>query len=265
MSTATLGLPAAEVAVPSRVPMARLVKVELRKMVDTRAGRWLAVAMGLLTVAAVVLTLVFAPTEELTFGGLVAMTLAPQAFLLPVLGILLVTSEWGQRTALVTFTLEPSRTRVVLAKATGALLLGLAVVAVGIAVAAAGNVVGTTVRDGAGGWTFGIQGLTYVLVLQVGAIMQGLGLGLLVRNSAAAVVIYFVLPIAFNIVFTLVKALRDAAPWIDLGTAQAPLLRFDQVLSSEQWAQVAVTGATWILLPFAIGFVRLLRAEFASA
>ena len=36
--------------------------------------------------------------------------------LLPVLGILLVTSEWSQRTAMVTFTLEPSRSRVIAAK-----------------------------------------------------------------------------------------------------------------------------------------------------
>jgi ABC-2 type transport system permease protein len=265
MTTTTLGLPAAEVAATQRVPMARLVKVELRKMIDTRAGLWLAIAMGLLTAAAVVLTLIFAPSEELTFGGLVAMTLTPQAFLLPVLGILLVTSEWGQRTALVTFTLEPSRTRVVLAKLAGALLLGLAVVAVGIAVAAVGNVVGTTVRDGTGAWSFGTQGMAYVILLQISAILQGLGFGLLVRNSAAAVVLYFVLPTAFSIVFTVVESLREVAPWIDLGTAQAPLLDFNHALTGEQWAQVGVTALTWIALPMAIGYVRLLRTEFASA
>ena len=38
------------------------------------------------------------------------------SFLLPILAIMLVTSEWSQRTALVTFTLEPRRSRVVLAK-----------------------------------------------------------------------------------------------------------------------------------------------------
>ncbi len=41
--------------------------------------------------------------------------LAPRV-LLPVLGIMLVTSEWGQRTAMVTFALEPRRRRVVWAK-----------------------------------------------------------------------------------------------------------------------------------------------------
>ena len=33
------------------VPFSRLLRVELRKMVDTRAGFWLLVAIGILTVA----------------------------------------------------------------------------------------------------------------------------------------------------------------------------------------------------------------------
>ena len=41
------------------------------------------------------------------------------------LGILLVTSEWGQRTGMVTFTLEPHRGKVIAAKVVAALVLGL--------------------------------------------------------------------------------------------------------------------------------------------
>ena len=44
--------------------------------------------------------------------------------LLPILGIMAATAEWTQRTGLVTFTLEPRRGRVVLAKALAALVLG---------------------------------------------------------------------------------------------------------------------------------------------
>ena len=36
--------------------------------------------------------------------------------LLPIIGILLVSSEWSQRTALITFTLVPKRMRVMSAK-----------------------------------------------------------------------------------------------------------------------------------------------------
>ena len=43
--------------------------------------------------------------------------------LLPVLGIMSVTSEWSQRTAMVTFTLEPSRSRFLAAKFVGTLIV----------------------------------------------------------------------------------------------------------------------------------------------
>jgi ABC-type transport system involved in multi-copper enzyme maturation permease subunit len=234
-------------------------------MVDTRAGLWLFVAMGLLTAAAVVLALVFAKPDELTFANLLGITLMPQGFLLPVLGILLITSEWSQRTGLVTFTLEPSRMKVVVAKTLAALLVGVLAVALGMVIAAAGNVVGAAVADGDGSWSFGLAGFENVSVLQVSAIVQGLAFGMLFMNSAAAVVTYFVLPIAFNIVFSIVSGLQDVAPWIDLGTAQSPLFELDNAVGGEEWAQVAVTSVIWIVMPLAIGVVRLLRAELKSA
>ena len=63
-------------------------------------------------------------------------TATPQGFLLPVLGILLVTSEWTQRTALVSFTLMPVRGRVLVAKVLAALIAGLAAIVLAMAVAA---------------------------------------------------------------------------------------------------------------------------------
>jgi len=40
------------------------------------------------------------------------LSVLPQSWLLPVLGIMAVTSEWTQRTGLVTHTLEPRRSRI---------------------------------------------------------------------------------------------------------------------------------------------------------
>ena len=97
------------------------------------------------------------------------------------------------------------------------------------------------------------------------AIVQGLAFGMLLMNSAAAIVTYFVLPIVFNIVFSLVEALRDPAPWIDLGTAQTPLFELDDPLTGEEWAQVGVTAVIWILLPLVLGVIRLLHSELKSA
>lgn len=263
--TTSIATPVAQLAATRSVPLTRLTRVELRKMVDTRAGLWLFVAMGLITMAAVAIYLIFAPPEDLTYAGFLGVTLTPQAFLLPVLGILLVTSEWGQRTGLVTFTLEPDRTRVVVAKIIAALIVGVLAVAVALAVAAAGNALGTALQDGNGSWSFGTSGLSHVLILQVSVIVQGLAFGMLLRNSAAAIVLYFVLPIAFTVVFGIVASLREVAPWIDLGTAQGPLLQFGDPLTGQEWAQLAVTSSSWILVPFVLGFLWLLRSELKSA
>lgn len=86
------------------------------------------------------------------------------------------------------------------------------------------------------------------------------GLGLELAEAAAAIVTFFVLPIAFTIVANLWSALADIAPWVDLGTAQSVLFTGEDV-TGEQWLQLLSTSAIWILAPFAVGLYRVLRAE----
>src|SRR5205085_12602592 len=82
----------------------RLTLVELRKMVDTRAGFWLQLIVAGLTLIVVTLFCTFGDTDDLIFRDMFALAVFPASLLLPVVGILLVTSEWTQRTALITFT-----------------------------------------------------------------------------------------------------------------------------------------------------------------
>jgi hypothetical protein len=77
-------------------------------------------------------------------------------------------------------------------------------------------------------------------------------------------VAYFVLPIAFSILTSLVSWFADVQPWVDLGTAQGPLFSGEHV-TGEQWAQLATGALIWIVLPLALGAVRVLRAEVKSA
>ena len=93
------------------VSMTTLVKVEMRKMVDTRAGKWLLITIGAITALIMLIFLLAAHTKDHQFTNYMGIAATPQGFLLPVLGILLVTQEWGQRTGMVTFTLEPHRAR----------------------------------------------------------------------------------------------------------------------------------------------------------
>ena len=246
-----------DISASAKVPFSRLVRVELRKMADTRAGFWLLVSIGLITAAILVIFLLVAPDDQKTFLNFMGATATPQGFVLPVLGILLVTSEWGQRTALTTFALEPSRPRVIGAKIAAALLIGLAAIVVAVALAALATVIGG--QDNA--WEhIGIDDFAKFGLLQISGILQGLAFGLVLLNSAAAIVLYFVLPIAFNIIATLWTRMQDIAPWIDLGTSQPPLYSGVN-MTGEEWAQLATSSAIWILLPLAVGLWRVMRAE----
>ena len=259
MTTATTTTtPTIDLSGTSAVPFGRLIGVELRKIRDTRAGMWLLIAIGLITAAIVTIFYFAAPDDQRTFLNFMGATATPQGFLLPVLGILLVTSEWGQRTTLTTFVLEPSRPKVIAAKVVAALLLGLVAIVVAVAIAA----VATMLAGEPGAWdNIGVDDFAKFGILQVSGVLQGLAFGLIFLNSAAAIVTYFVLPIAFSIVANLWGALQDAAPWVDLGgTSQQPLFAGVD-MTGEQWAQLAVASAIWILLPFVAGLIRVIRAE----
>ena len=245
------------------VPMSRLLRVELRKLVDTRSGRWLLVGIAVLTAAVITVFLFAAPPEELTYSNFVTATGTPQGVLLPILGILTVTSEWGQRTGLVTFTLEPKRGRVVLAKLLAVLLLGLLAVLVAFALAALGNVLGQSLQDGDGSWAFGVEGFRDILVLQLLGVLQGLALGMLIMNTAGAIVTYFALPAAVGILAGTVERFREAAEWVDINTASVPLSAHD--VDAGDWARLAVAATIWIVVPLVLGWFRLLHRELKSA
>ena len=241
------------------VPLSRLVRVELRKIVDTRAGRWLLITIGLLTAAVVTILFFAGSRSDLTFDNFVSVSGLPQGFLLPVLGILAITSEWSQRTGLVTFTLEPSRIRVVVAKFLAMVLLGLAAVALAFALGAVANVLAMALRDGSGSWHYQPGWVGEFAVLQVIGIVQGLAFGMLLMSSAAAIVLYFVVPIVWTILFNAISALNSAAPWVDIGTASEPIS--DHTMTATGWAHLGVTVLIWVGLPLALGTVRLLRSE----
>ena len=226
-------------------------------MSDTRAGKWLLITIAAITVLAVGLFMGFAPGEERTFGSYLGTTAAPQGFLLPVLGVLLVTSEWGQRAGLTTFTLVPHRGQVILAKVIAAVLYGLAAIALAVLVAAAATVLSGAPEP----WgDYGVDDLGKLALLQTLGVLQGLAFGMLFLNSAAAIVTYFVVPIVFSIVTSLIEQVRDLQPWIDPGTSQAPLFS-DAALSGEQWAQLLTGALLWIAVPMVLGGIRVLRSE----
>ncbi len=261
MSTGTSDRPSGtqtlDVSGTAPTPLSRLVRVELRKLADTRAGKWLLIAIGAITVLIIAIFFLNAPESDRTFVNFMGATATPQGFLLPVLGILLVTSEWSQRTALVTFTMTPVRGRVILAKVLAALIAGLAAIALAMLLAAASTLAGGAEDAWA---NIGFDDVGKFALLQVTGVLQGLAFGLLLLNSAAAIVLYFVLPTAFSIIASLWGALAKVQPWVDLGTSQQPLFT-GASMSGEQWWQLLTGVLIWVVLPFTLGVVRVLRAE----
>ncbi len=86
---------------------------------------------------------------------------------------------------------------------------------------------------------------------------------MLIMNSAAALVTYFALPTAWAILTSTVEWVADIGRWIDLNTTSTPLVTHQ--MDGEAWAQFGVSVAIWVLLPLALGVLRLLRREVKSA
>ena len=175
------------------VPLTRLIGVEGRKQLDTRAGRWLLITIAVVT-AIVMAVLLFVNGGKHSFRELLLATVTPQALLLPIVGILAVTSEWSQRAALVTFTLEPRRGRVAAAKTISALLVAVIALAAAVALAALAHLASIAFRGAQAGWSVPTPVLAgFALVLLLG-VAQGVGFGMLLLNTPAAIVTYLVLP-----------------------------------------------------------------------
>jgi ABC-type transport system involved in multi-copper enzyme maturation permease subunit len=261
----TVDQPIARPALTERpgVPFGRQLRAEFRKLTDTRAGRWLLIVIFAAMPLVVAGALIFAKPNDLTYGQLINLTQAPEKILLPILGVLTVSSEWSQRTGLLTFALEPRRPRVLLAKILATLLLGLLVVIVAFASAAIGNILGTVLRDGTGSWAFNLAGYRDITVVLVSGLLEGLAYGMLFLITAAAIVAFYVLPNLVDLVFSSVSGLKEVAPWFDLNKAQAALYNHD--VSSREWAQYLSACLIWVVVPGVIGWFRVMRSEVKSS
>jgi ABC-type transport system involved in multi-copper enzyme maturation permease subunit len=246
------------------VPFSRLFQVETRKMVDTRAGRWLiGITVGVAFLAEVIY-LIVAVNKDLdgSYGSFVAASAFVSSFLLPILGIMLVSSEWSQRTAMTTFTLEPRRMRIVWAKMLAGVALTVFVVAFALVVGLVFVLLFAGLQGHSPDWTFGWSGFAGFVINQTFAMLGGFALACLLLNTPAAIVVYvvykYVLPGLIGL-GSLMHWFKVLAPWIDFQSASAEL--YDMPLSASQWWHLVVSGILWLVVPLAIGIWRIGRAE----
>ena len=261
MSTTTLVPPirVSTAGVHTRPGLARLVAVELRKMVNTRAGFWLQVATIAITVVVVLVAAVAGDAADHTFASLLDVGVKPAAVLLPIAGILLVTSEWSQRTGMITFALVPVRSRVLAAKLVASLVLATGMLVMSVAVVAAGVLVASPGVDGT--WSDVAPMIGQSAVYLTAGMVTGVAFGMVVLASAPAIVALFALPITWTAVGTLAP-FADAAPWLDTRLALGPMPQ--EVMTSTQWAHAGTALALWMVLPLVIGTWRITRREVAA-
>jgi ABC-2 type transport system permease protein len=245
------------------IPTTRLISLELRKMFDTRSGFWMMASIVITAVLATGAVIIFAPDSAITYDSFAAAIGVPITIILPMVAILSVTGEWSQRSGLTTFTLVPHRSRVIGAKAIAAVVVGVVSIGIACVVGAAGNLVGSALTGNDPVWNVSFGTVLTIVLANVLGMMIGFMLGVLFRNSAGAIVGYFVfafvLPTIFGVLAATQEWFRDLQPWVDFNYAQGAL--FEGGLSSEQWANLGVTGVIWLILPLIVGVTLVLRSE----
>ncbi|KRA38134.1 MULTISPECIES: ABC transporter permease subunit [unclassified Nocardioides] len=270
-----------------RVPFGRLVRVEWRKMLDTRAGIWLlGITAGLLALisAIVILIVALADVSPPSATDWLNIMTIPVSMLVPVIAITIVTQEWSQRTAMVTFALESSRLRVVLAKLVAVMALGAATIVLAAVLGLVGNVVGAALAGTDANWNVTVGAFGWALTTQILYLLMGFGFGLLLLSSPGALALYYVyvwileggviIPGIMYVLWIAFDWAQAIMPWISMRLAMLPFQIGDgdaQDLQGEFGlkldtgalgiAHVITSVLIWVGIPLLLGTWRLMRAE----
>ena len=255
--------PAPRRGTPAPIPTTRLVGVELRKMFDTRSGFWLLMSIGITGLVATAATIAFAPDGTLTYFTFATAIGYPMAFILPIIAMLSVTSEWSQRSGLTTFTLVPRRGRVLAAKALASVFVAVVSMAMAFAVGAVGNLVGSGLNGLDARWDITLGHAALIVLGNLLSLFSGYMLGVLIRQSAGAVVAYFgytaIAAALLGVLGEVQPRFAEIRGWVDFNFAQGPV--FEGTMTREAWAQLGTTTTAWLLIPLAVGLIIVRRSE----
>ncbi|WP_432944583.1 ABC transporter permease [Kribbella sp. CA-253562] len=225
-------------------PFLKLVAIELRKSVNTRSGRML--ILGILAVALAALTwqLTHLPNGPVAFSDNLMAASTGVQLLLPVIGVMAMTSEWTQRTALTTFTLSPRRVRVQLAKFVAAIVLSVVVLTVTSALALGATAVGGA-AGGDGATYAGLGGsLAGAYLANALNVVMGAAFGAVIAQTAVAILVFFIAPTAWSLAGP--ALFKDNADWLDVFGAFGRIAERDlHGMLPETLTAIGV----WIVLP----------------
>jgi ABC-2 type transport system permease protein len=252
-----LATPVYEIPAEERRPgFGRLTRIELRKMLDTRSGLWFSLAVAAVTLITVIITALVKGGHDATLARMFNNSVEPAAILLPVLGVLLVCGEWSERTTLTTFTLVPDRGRILQAKLAAAILLAIAALAVCLVCSV---VFGELLPAPGGAGSLSIVVFAQGLVFLTATMVIGVAFGAAIMFSAPAIVIYLLLPTAWDALSSTIHPLKTLSHWLAIGPTLGPLATHS--FSATDWAHAGTTIALWMMLPLAIGVWRFSHCD----
>lgn len=163
-----------------------------------------------------------------------------------------------------TFSLVPERQRVVTAKVGASVLLTFLAVAASVVAAAVGNLAGIAFGNGDGSWFLDTEVLAQLALFHLLNMLVGVAFGLALLSSPLAIVLYYVMPIAFALLGGLISALREPLQWLDLTLTTEPLLGdvlSDTILDGRAWARMGTSLLLWLVLPLVVGVFRVTRDD----
>ncbi|HWI44085.1 MAG TPA: hypothetical protein VNS81_10730 [Nocardioides sp.] len=243
-------------------------------MVDTRGGRWLlGITLGLLLLVMAIIVLVVGLNDfQVNANDLSQGFTLPLSLLLPVSAIVVVTSEWSQRTALTTFSLEPHRVRVIGAKLVAVSTLAVGTIVVAMLTAVVTNLLCSAITGNPLEWRLDGSQVVWTVVNQLAFFGMAFALACLLLNTPGAVSIYYVVALLLPIMlwgtlYAIFDWAKDVLPWIDINTAMAPLTTGRDIvgdpvsIDATNYVQAIWTFLLWAGLPVALGLWRILRAE----
>jgi large-conductance mechanosensitive channel len=176
--------------------------------------------------------------------------------ILPVIGVMAMTSEWSQRTALSTFTLSPRRVRVQLAKFVSAILLSIVVLTATNLLALGATAIGGAVA-GHGTSYAGLGGALAGAYLTTALnVVMGAAFGAVIAQTAVAILVFFIAPTVWALAGP--ALFKDNADWLDVFVA------FGRIAERQLHGTVPETltaVGVWIVLPTIVGLWASSRRE----
>jgi hypothetical protein len=233
-----------------------LVRIELRKMVDTRSGRWLLIAIVALSAFALGWGLTHLEPGTVRFADVLDLALVPVDVILPVIGIMAMTSEWTQRTALTTFTLSPRRIPVLLAKLVAAIALATATVAAVVGLAFAATALGGIIGGDGASYDHAVRAIGGAAIADGLNVLMAAGIGLVATVTAVGVLVFYVAPTAWALVGP--GLLHSNSRWLDIFETFDNISTFNL---SGHVPQTITSMAFWIVLPVMAGLFLANRRE----